>query len=305
MNGRILRPGSGGWPKGLDELGGASPVKQLNLIGRPLPPLEKAIAVVGTRRPTAAGVQATRIFSKGLVEAGFVVVSGLAMGLDAIAHTAALEAGGHTVAVIGCGLDVVYPRQNARLRETIVNNGSIVSEYDAGTMPHKANFPQRNRIIAGLCQGVIVVEGSLQSGALITARHALDANRHVWAVPGSSRNPMATGPNELIRTGQAGLVTGIEHVFEDLAPRLVWDDAHETTEAPDLRPDDAAVLSALDDTPTAIDLIMKTSRLDEGRVAMALMRLEVRGYALRRSAGYLLTEGGARARSAYYATLCS
>jgi DNA processing protein len=204
---------------------------------------------------------------------------------------------------VGCGLDVPYPKKNVRLRQKIGMTGTLVSEYEQRTQPHRWNFPERNRIIAGLCQGVVVVEGGLRSGALITARHALDAGRNVWAIPGSTRNPMAIGPNELIRTGQAALIQGIEHVFEELAPRLVWEGTTQSAgSTPDLGDDDAAVLAALDDVPTPIELIRRACGFAEGRLAMALTRLEVRGFALRRSAGYSLTDTGARVRMAVNTT---
>lgn len=286
------------WPTGLSELGSLAPSERIFVAGRPLPEDTPTVAVVGTRRPTGAGLEAATTLAAGLAQAGFVVVSGLAVGVDAAAHRAALGAGGHTIAVLGCGLDVDYPAANARLKREILCSGTLVSEYPLGTAPARWRFPERNRIIAGLSLGVVVVEGGLTSGALVTARLALDANRTVYAVPGSTRNPMARGPNELIRTARATLVLGVEHVFEDLAPHLVWDRCPVQGK---LRPEpltanDEAVLAALDDAPLAPDRLGSITGLAPGLLAVTLAQLEVRGFATRSGGGWLITTSGARAR---------
>ena len=286
------------WPAQLDELGPHLVPEKLYVSGRPLPTRDRTIAVVGTRRPTVAGVEMTEALAKGLAQAGFTVVSGLAMGIDAAAHRAALEAGGSTVAVVGCGLDVNYPQRNERLRRRIDELGTVVSEHSPGTRPLPHHFPLRNRIIAGLSDGVVVVEGGDKSGALITARMALDANRSVFAVPGSARNPWAWGPNELIRTSQAALVTSVEHVFQELAPGEVWDGPCDPMQGqpPELERDESAVLFALDDMSASIGRVAETASVSTGAAALALACLEVRGYALRRRAGYEITGAGARVR---------
>jgi DNA processing protein len=295
---RVVRKSDEEWPTGLSELGSLAPAERLFVAGAPLPENTPTIAVVGTRRPTGAGLEAATMLSARLAEAGFAVVSGLAVGVDAAAHEAALEAGGHTIAVLGCGLDVDYPTANARLKRAIHRSGTLVSEYPLGTAPARRRFPDRNRIIAGLSLGVVVVEGGLTSGALVTARLALDANRTVYAFPGSVRNPMARGPNELIRTARAALVLGVEHIFEDLAPHLVWDRPPGPSRAPAdrLDPDDEAVLDALDDVPLAPDRLGSAAGLAPGRLAVALARLEVRGLAARSGGGWLVTAAGGRAR---------
>jgi DNA processing protein len=294
---RTLRPGDGEWPARLMELGPHAAPIQLFARGAVLDPSRPAVAVVGTRRPTGAGVEAARAISGALAEAGWVVVSGLAIGVDAAAHRAALEAGGRTVAVLGCGLDVDYPRANMGLKTAIAASGTLLSEYPAGTPPIRHNFPLRNRIIAGLSLGVVVVEGSVRSGALVTARLALDANRSVYAVPGSSRNPMAAGPNELIRTARAALVTSAAHVFEDLAPALAWspDERASPGRAPACTDEEAGVLRALDDAPLAADHLAEALGLAPGRLGVLLSLLEVKGWAVRMSGGYALTGAGARA----------
>jgi DNA processing protein len=296
---RVVRPPDEEWPAGLSELGSLAPSERIFVAGRPLPKDAPTIAVVGTRRPTGAGLEAATKLSAGLAEAGFVIVSGLAVGVDAAAHRAALGAGGHTIAVLGCGLDVDYPAANARLKQELHRSGTLVSEYPLGTAPARWRFPERNRIIAGLSLGVVVVEGGQTSGALVTARLALDANRTVYAVPGSVRNPMARGPNELIRTSRAALVLGVEHIFEDLVPNLMWGQPPTPRRAPAdrLDPEDEAVLGSLDDVPLAPDRLGSAAGLAPGRLAVALARLEVRGLAARSGGGWVVTAAGGRARA--------
>lgn len=304
MNRREVTPQDVEWPTPLNEIGPLGVPKRLFLEGNPLNLGTKAIAVVGTRRPTAAGVEAAEKFTRGLVEAGFSIVSGLAVGIDAVAHRTAIRCGGYTVAVLGCGLDVIYPKRNTALREEIASTGTLLTEFEEGTQPLPHHFPMRNRIVAGLCKGVLVIEGSFKSGALITARLALDANRSVWAVPGSVRNSMSQGPNELIRTGQAALVSDINHIFEDIAPSLVWQDQlGPPVSAPDLKEDELTVLSVLDDMPLSMDRIVRLSCKPMGVVALALSRLEVRGMILRRGPGYEVTASGARVRNLLAAQL--
>jgi DNA processing protein len=296
---RELRPADPEWPARLSELGPHPPPTRLFAAGAPLEAERPAVAVVGTRRPTGAGVQSAYEIAGGFAEAGWTVVSGLAVGIDAMAHRAALEASGLTVAVLGCGLDVDFPARNVELRRTIAERGTLLTEYPPGTPPERRNFPRRNRLIAGLGLGVVVVEGSLRSGALVTARLALDADRSVYAVPGSCRNPMAEGPNELIRTSQAALVTSAAHVFEDLAPALAWAPAADATSGhvPACSKPEGAVLAALDDSPLAPDSLAEGLGLRAGRLAVTLSQMEVKGWVVRSRGGYALTTAGARVRS--------
>lgn len=296
--GRVITPTSREWPCSLDELDEDLRPKRLFIAGRELPPEDNAIAIVGTRRPTAAGIEAAQEMACGLVEAGFVIVSGLAIGIDSVAHRAALHAGGTTVAVLGCGLDVLYPRRNSRLREEIQCKGSLITEYEAGTEPFKSNFPLRNRIIAGLSVGVLIIEGGPASGALSTARLAMAANKHVWALPGSRRNAMAAGPNDLIRTQQATMVTAVRHILDEVAPRLVWSDPANpmNPQAPDLEDCEKEVLALMDDVPISTERVSSRLRLRHGRAALALSRLEVRGLIIRRGGSYEITSAGARTR---------
>lgn len=287
------------WPAALDEAALERPPSALFLEGSPLPPRGRSVAVVGSRTPTAPGLEMAARLARGLVEAGFAIVSGLAVGIDTAAHRAALDAGGYTAAVLGCGLDVDYPRRNSGLKRRIASTGTLVSEYAGGVAPKPGNFPERNRIIAGLCESVVFIEGSEKSGGLITARFALDANRSVFAVPGSVRNPLAAGPNELIRTSQASLVTDVHHILQELAPGLVWGDAAGGAPVGDplVNPDEARLLLYLDDVPLPVDRICMELSLTCGKAAMLLAALEVRNFIVKRPGGYAVTETGARIRS--------
>lgn len=298
MTRRTITAANAEWPRRLDEAQLAHPPKQLFLEGRRLETDGKGVAVVGARRPTATGLQVAREIGRGLAQAGLPVVSGLAVGIDAAAHQAALDADGYTVAVLGCGLDVDYPKRNARLKERIRSRGTLVSEYGPGIPPEPAHFPLRNRIIAGLCEAVVFVEGSNRSGGIITARLALECDRSVFAVPGSVRNPLADGPNELIRTSQAGVVTNVRHVLEDIAPALVWGDGAglQRFGQPLVNPVERRLLSFLDDAPSTVDHMCGELALSFGEVAMGLAALEVRNLVAKRAGGYVITEAGGRTR---------
>lgn len=219
--------------------------------GDPLWLWHAQIAIVGSRNPTAGGRSNARDFARALARAGLIVTSGLADGIDAVAHRAALDAGQPSVAVIGTGPDRVYPACNQALAEAIADHGAIVSEYPPGTPVRREHFPQRNRIIAGLSLGTLVVEAALRSGALISAREAAEAGREVFALPGSIHNPLARGCHRLIREG-AALVESAEEILAALGPQAAQlaqalhlrldaaDAADVTTNAPDDDADDAA-----------------------------------------------------------------
>lgn len=295
---RSILPTSSEWPPELNELGPEKPPTELHVDGAELPRKRDCIAIVGTRDASVAGAETARAFARRFAEAGYTVVSGMARGIDSAAHRGALEVGGNTVAVVGCGLDLTYPPRNENLKRQIAAHGSVVSEYPDGTEPHKHHFPQRNRIIAGLSEGVVVIEGGLKSGALITARIAVEANRNVWAVPGSPQDPRAAGPNELIRAGQAGLVTHPDQVFEEIAPEIAWRGPYEVRRPStvSLTEEEVRALSALSLVPSTADQVCTAVKMAPGRLALCLSKLEIRGLARRsRGGGYLLSEGGARA----------
>ena len=298
LNQRIISPGSNEWRHGLDELGPHTPPQKLFLAGRDIDPGARTVAVVGTRRPTAAGIEAAQMIARGLAQAGFVIVSGLAIGIDAAAHRATLEAKGHTIAVIGSGMDLNYPKSNLALRRRIDAEGTIVTEYPEGVPPLQHHFPLRNRIIVGLSEAVVVVEGSIKSGALISGRIALDANRYVFAVPGSIRNPYAAGPNELIRCQEATPITDVQHIFDELAPELVWGDVAQPLGPVALDDNQARVLGVLDDSSVTADFIVSQTQMAQGLVLLALSKLEIRGLARRWNGAYELTTSGARIRAA-------
>jgi DNA processing protein len=195
---RWIDPANLGWPARLDHL--EHPPRgfwQLGVVG----PTSPSVAVVGSRRATFGGVEIARSIGHDLGAAGIQVISGMALGIDAAAHAGALDAGGTTVAVLGCGIDICYPARHADLRARIAAGGSVITEEPAGTPPLRYNFPKRNRIIAALAHAVIVVEATERSGALSTARWAADLGREVLAVPGSIRARQSSGTNLLIRDG--------------------------------------------------------------------------------------------------------
>ncbi|HHV97719.1 MAG TPA: DNA-protecting protein DprA [Clostridiaceae bacterium] len=177
---------------------------------------ENAIAFVGARKATSYGMQVAENLSYEAAMRGFTVVSGMARGIDTYAHKGALKAQGRTIAVLGCGLDIIYPKENMELMENIINNGAVISEYLPGTAPIKLNFPARNRIISGISLGIVVVEAAAGSGSLITATHALEQGREVFAVPGNIDRVNSEGTNMLIKEG-AKLVMGINDILEELS----------------------------------------------------------------------------------------
>ena len=193
------------------------PPDVLHVAGDPMLLWHPAVAIVGSRGPSAAGAEHAHAFARALARAGYCIVSGLAAGIDAAAHRGALAANGRTIAVLGCGVDVVYPPRNRELHAEITAKGAVVSEYPPGTPARQGQFPRRNRIVAGLTLGTVVIEAALRSGALITARLAAEAGREVFALPGSIRNPKARGCHRLIRDG-AALVESPEEVLAALSP---------------------------------------------------------------------------------------
>jgi DNA processing protein len=243
--------------------------------GTLVPEDEWTIAVVGTRRATVYGREVTERLVAELVHNRITVVSGLARGIDSIAHRAALKAGGHTIAVFACGLDLVYPAENERLAQEIMKSGALVSEYALGTRPKAENFPRRNRILAGLSLGVLVTEADEGSGALITADLALEQNREVFAVPGSMLSPTSRGTNRLIQHG-AKLVTSAQDILEELnltmIPRQM--EMREVVPADDT---ESLLLQCLSHEPTHIDDVCHSSRLPIATVSSALAVMELKG----------------------------
>ena len=201
------------YPANFRQISDAPPV--LYYKGSLIPEDDLAVAVVGARFATAYGRQVTEKLVMDLTLAGLTIVSGLARGVDSIAHRAAMDAGGRTIAVLGSGVDLIYPPENKLLAEKIIQNGALVSEFPLGFPSVPSNFPARNRIISGLSQGVLVIEGRRQSGALISARYALDQGREVFAVPGPINSPTSEGTAYLIKQG-ATVVSGVTDILEEL-----------------------------------------------------------------------------------------
>lgn len=237
------------------------------------------MAIVGSRASSAYGLETAGNFAYRLASEGVTIVSGLARGIDTRAHEGALKAGGNTIAVLGSGLDVIYPQENASLFRKILKRGAVFSEFPLGTPPDPQNFPRRNRIISGLSKGVLVVEASLKSGSLITAQCALDQGREVFAVPGNITAARSRGTNSLIKEG-ARLVEKPEEILSDILPVLCKNKKS-------LRPKmemslslghrEDFLLKLLGDEPTHIDYLIKESKLSSTELSSLLLNLELMG----------------------------
>ncbi len=265
------------------------------LAAGPIPWPSRALAVVGSRNPTPQGVQTARQFARSFAGGGWTVVSGLALGIDAAAHEGALDAspaGMATIAVVGTGLDRVYPRSHHALAHRIAQQGLLVSEYLLGTPPLRENFPRRNRLIAGLSRGTLVVEAALQSGSLITARLAAEQGREVFAIPGSIHSPLSRGCHALIRQG-AKLVETAQDVLDELAPGAPGvpgtraprtAETVEAVEAVDTPADDP-VLVALGHDPAGFDALAARTGLPTPQLQARLLALELAGEVARLPGG--------------------
>jgi len=236
---------------------------------------EGLIAVVGTRTQTSYGERVISLFVPRLVEAGYGIVSGLARGIDTLAHAASLRHGGRTIGVLGSGLDVPYPRENIGLMRDMCKEGAVVSEFAMGTAPDAPNFPRRNRIVSGMTQGTLVVESARDGGAMITASSALDQNREVFAVPGPVFNPGSDGPHALIHEGRAKLVQKVEDILDELPwSRTSGAVPREAPPVPDLTLFEQCVLDLLTDEPLHVDQIARRSSIGVPDALVALLGLE-------------------------------
>lgn len=251
------------------------------------------LAIVGSRSPSGGGIENAERFAHYLAERGFAITSGLALGIDAAAHRGALRASGKTIAVMGTGIDLIYPSRHRQLAQDIIDSGgALVSEFPLGTSSHASNFPQRNRIISGLSGGTLVVEAAVQSGSLITASYALQHDREVFAIPGSIHNPLARGCHQLIRQG-ATLVETAQDIVDQLAgllsykrqevksaraaqPELFAEPAADNDE-PRLGEDEQRLLQALGYDPLPVDLLAERTGLDVGNLSAQLIGLEIKG----------------------------
>lgn len=264
------------YPDQLKEIADPPPV--LFVKGRPDLLQQPQLAIVGSRNPSGVGAKIATEFAHAMAAAGFVITSGMALGIDAASHQGALNAGGLTIAVAGTGLDRVYPARHKQLATDIVAHGALVSEFPPGTTAKAGHFPRRNRIISGLCQGLLVVEAAQQSGSLITARMALEQNREVFAIPGSIYNPLARGCNALIREG-AKLVETVEDIFEELGQ---YNQSYKAIDAQinatvlDLEQQN--LLKLIPYSPITVDNLVQESGYAVEVVSSMLLFLELQGY---------------------------
>ena len=293
----------GEYPEGLSEV--PDPPPTLFVAGRL--PGEPAVAIVGSRKASATALDAARALGRALGERGVCVVSGLALGVDAAAHEGALEEGGTTVGVLGCGIDGVYPKSNRGLFGRVREAGGLVSEYGPGEPPLRWRFPARNRVISGLSGCVVVVEAPEKSGSLITARHATDAGRDVWAMPGPVGFAECRGSNKLLADG-AGVLWDIDEFVDSVAPRveepLRLEAVDEGTEDPaalaGLPEHEKAALMGVGFEPAGIDVISGRSGVGMRELLAALALLELKGYVKRDAGGAFarspLGQAGGKAR---------
>ena len=265
----VIRRREARYPQLLAQL--HDPPRQLHVRGDPEVLAQPSVAVVGARSCSPYGAQVAHDLARALTGAGVVVVSGLARGIDGEAHRGALEAGGATVAVLGCGIDRDYPRSHAELAGRIRQSGAVVSEYPPGVEPAPWRFPARNRIIAGLCLATVVVEARERSGALITADFALELGRDVFAVPGEITAALSAGTNDLLRQGAAPLLSAHDVLFALGLDALVPSRMRKVSEGA------TAVLELLADGARGADELARLGRLQTAEVATALVELELAG----------------------------
>lgn len=243
--------------------------------GQLLPADELCLGIVGTRQPTVYGKLVTEELAESLARAGLTIVSGLARGIDTVAHTAALKAGGRSIAVFGCGLDIIYPSENHSLARQIAEDGALISEHPPGIRPRPEFFPRRNRILSGLCRGILVTEAGENSGAVITANYALEQNREIFAVPGSILSPSSLGTNRLIQEG-AKLVSSAKDVLEELNISL-FSEENTTVEIIPENQTESLILGKLGYEPVHIDQICRECALGVALVSGTLAIMELKG----------------------------
>lgn len=271
---QLLTWNSDGYPSYLREI--PNPPYLLYMHGHLIEADQWAVAVVGTRRLTAYGRQVTKDLVAGLVRNNITVVSGLARGIDAVAHKTAVEMNGRTLAVLGSGLDSIYPAEHRDLAQQIIGgHGAVISEYGLGIRPEAKNFPPRNRIISGLSLGVIVVEAGERSGALITTNFALEQDREVFAVPGNISSPVSKGPNKLIQEG-AKLITSVDDVLEELNLQMVAEHTAVQMALPETN-EEIALYTYLSAQPIHVDELSRETGLPSNTVSSTLTMMELKG----------------------------
>lgn len=293
LNARLVTQTDTEYPERLKQIHDPPPF--LYIRGRFAPQDDLAIAIVGARTASPYGRKMARELAHELAGCGVCVVSGLARGIDSEAHQAALESGGRTIAVLGSGLDVVYPREHIALAEQIAESGAVVSEFSFGSRPEAGNFPYRNRVISGISLGTVVVEATEKSGSLITAQCALDQNREVFAVPGPVMASRSRGPHRLIKDG-AKLVESIDDILSEIAPALARTDRAEKNEASapvvPLEPDEERLFQLFPEEAVHVDTLITGSGLEPARVLEVLLGLELKGIVTQLPGMYFTTTRG-------------
>ncbi|MCU0480844.1 MAG: DNA-processing protein DprA [Anaerolineae bacterium] len=282
-NARMMIFTDNDYPAKLRTINDPPPV--LYIRGNLLPQDEKAVAVVGTRKCTRYGKEISASLSEQLAKNGVTIISGLAQGIDASAHEGALKGGGRTIAIMGCGIDRIYPAEHAGLAKRVMEHGALISEFALGTAPLANNFPRRNRIISGLSLGVLIVEAPEKSGALITASVAAEQGRDVFVIPSNITNNMASGTNKLLQDG-AKLVISVEDILDELNVEYTVMQTRAKVEA--IQPstnEEAKILQCLGTEPAHIDDIIRQSGLNSAEVMGFLTILELKGLA--QSTGYM------------------
>jgi len=271
---RVVTLQDEGYPRLLRHIDLPPPV--LYVKGSYVPEDEWALAVVGTRAAKRYGREVTRYLAGGLARNRITIVSGLARGIDSEAHRAALAAGGRTIAVLGSGIDVIYPSENRALAKDIAAAGAVITEYSLGTKPDRRNFPRRNRIISGLALGTLVTQAGEGSGALITAYYALEQGREVFAVPGSLLDRGCSGTNRLIQQGGAKLVLRVNDILEELNLTMVSQQAEVRAVVPE-NATEALLLKHLSEEPLHVDELGRASDLPIAQVSGTLALMELKG----------------------------
>ena len=275
---KIIPFGSGIYPARLRSI--ADPPPCLYIKGEIRREDDKAVAVIGTRSASHYGRRVARDLCRGLASLGFTVISGMARGIDGVAHDEALNAGGRTIAVLGSGVDRAYPPEHRKLYHRITENGAVISELPLGAPPLAFNFPARNRLISGLSAGVVVVEATEKSGSLITAAIALEQGREVFAVPGEVGSSRSRGGHRLIRQG-AKLVENVDDILEEIAPQLVARDRQPAalrTLPVDAQPETHKIFDLLQERSLHIDEVIEASGFSASRVSQILLELELQGF---------------------------
>jgi DNA processing protein len=275
MNAHLITYWDANYPKNLKKI--YSPPMIIYLMGSFIEVDNDSIAVVGSRRATEYGIRTTKKLCAEFSKYGITVVSGMARGIDSVAHKETLFNNGRTIAVIGSGLDVIYPPENNKLFNDIVSRGAVISEFELGTKPDAQNFPRRNRIISGISKGTLVIETKFTGGAMQTAGYALEQNREVFAIPGNIDEFSSEGTNQLIQRCEAKLVSEVNDIFEELNFSKN-SEMSRPIQMENLNFFEQSIIDVLDKTPKHIDLISNSSQVSQSECLAHLLSLELKGY---------------------------